>query len=174
LRCAASIRRQAESSAYRRRFGEVSCGHVMTTNVVTVVFGDLLEDAWALMQSHRVKALPVVDRSRRVVGIITLADFLKHTGVERHITLAARLKAFVTRVKSDYANKPEVVGQIMTRAVQVVSIHKAVVELVPMFAETGHHHIPVIDDELRLAGMITQSDLILALYNQSLRETLSA
>lgn len=168
------ILRQAESNAYRRRFGEVTCSDVMTTNVVTVVFGDLLEDAWALMQRHRVKALPVVDRSCRVVGIITLADFLKHTGVEKHITLAARLKAFVKRVESEYANKPEVVGQIMTRRVQVASTHKPVVELVPIFAESGHHHIPVIDDELRLAGMITQSDLILALYNQRLRETLSA
>jgi CBS domain-containing membrane protein len=168
------ILRQAESNAYRRRFGEVTCGDVMTTNVVTVVFGDLLEDAWKLMQQHRVKALPVIDRSRRVVGIITLADFLKHTGVEEHITLAARMKAFVKRVETEYANKPDVVGQIMTRRVQVASAHKSVVELVPIFAESGHHHIPVIDDDLRLVGMITQSDLILALYNQRLRETLSA
>lgn len=168
------ILRQAESNAYRRRFGEVTCGDVMTTDVVTVVFGDLLEDAWDLMQRHRVKALPVVDRSRRVVGIITLADFLKHTGVDKHVTLAARLRAFVKRVETEYANKPDVVGQIMTRRVQVASTHKSVVELVPIFAESGHHHIPIIDDELRLAGMITQSDLILALYNQRLRETRTA
>lgn len=57
---------------------------------------------------------------------------------------------------------------------QVASAHRSVVELVPIFAESGHHHIPVIDDDLRLAGMITQSDLILALYNQRLRETLNA
>jgi len=168
------ILRQAESNAYRRRFGEVTCADVMTTSVVTVVFGDLLEDAWKLMQRHHVKALPVVDRSSRVVGIITLADFLKHTGVDEHATLAARVKAFVKRVETTYANKPDVVGQIMTRRVQVASAHKSVVELVPIFAESGHHHIPVIDDELRLVGMITQSDLILALYNQRLRETLSA
>jgi CBS domain-containing membrane protein len=168
------ILRQAESNAYRRRFGEVTCADVMTTSIVTVVFGDLLEDAWQLMQKHRVKALPVVDRSSRVVGIITLADFLKHTGVDEHATLAARLKAFVKRVETTYANKPDVVGQIMTRRVQVASAHKSVVELVPIFAESGHHHIPVIDDELRLVGMITQSDLILALYNQRLREAVVA
>jgi len=168
------ILRQAESNAYRRRFGEVTCADVMTTSIVTVVFGDLLEDAWQLMQKHRVKALPVVDRSSRVVGIITLADFLKHTGVDEHATLAARLKAFVKRVETTYANKPDVVGQIMTRRVQVASAHKSVVELVPIFAESGHHHIPVIDDELRLVGMITQSDLILALYNQRLREAVAS
>lgn len=167
------ILRQAESNAYRRRFGEVTSGDVMTTDIVTVEFGDLLEDAWTLMQRHRVKALPVVDRARRVIGILTLADFLKHTGVEQHFTLAARIKAFVQRVQSDIANKPEVVGQIMTPQVQVASIHASVAELVPIFAELGHRHIPVVDDNARLAGMITQSDLIVALYNQRLRETRS-
>jgi len=70
------ILRQAESNAYRRRFGEVTCADVMTTSIVTVVFGDLLEDAWQLMQKHRVKALPVVDRSSRVVGMITQSDLI--------------------------------------------------------------------------------------------------
>jgi len=164
------ILRQAESNAYRRRFGVVTCAEVMATDVISVVFGDLLEDAWAQMQKHHVKALPVLDRSRRIVGIITLADFLKHTGVEKHVSLAARLKAFVKRVETEYANKPDVVGQIMTRRVQVASAGKAIAELVPIFAQSGHHHIPVIDNENRLVGMITQSDVILALYNQKLIE----
>jgi CBS domain-containing membrane protein len=167
------ILREAEANAYRRRFGEVTCGSVMSTSVVSVHFGDHLEDAWRLMQRHRVKALPVIDRSRRIIGIITLADFLKHTGIGEHSTLAVRLKAFVRRVGTEYASKPDVVGQIMTRRVQVVSVHRPVLELVPLFAELGHHHIPVIDEEQRLVGMITQSDLILALYNQRLRESVS-
>lgn len=167
------ILRQAQANAYRRRFGEVTCADVMTSNVVTVVFGDLLEDAWALMQKHRVKALPVVDRTRRIVGIITLADFLKHSGVEKHRRLGQRVSAFVKRVETDFANKPDAVGQIMTRRVQVVSVHKPIAELVPMFAQSGHHHIPVIDNDNRLVGMITQTDLIQALYSQNQREAVA-
>jgi CBS domain-containing membrane protein len=32
-----------------------------------------------------------------------------------------------------------------------------------MFSDTGHHHIPIVDDEERLVGIITQSDLVAAL-----------
>ena len=33
----------------------------------------------------------------------------------------------------------------------------------PLFATTGHHHVPVIDAERRLVGIITQSDVVRAL-----------
>jgi CBS domain-containing membrane protein len=35
---------------------------------------------------------------------------------------------------------------------------------VPLLSDLGHHHIPVVDAERRLAGMVTQSDLVAALY----------
>ena len=60
--------------------------------------------------------------------------------------------------------KVATVGQIMTRQVRVASAHRPLMELVPLFSEDGHHHIPIIDAESRLVGIITQSDLVRALY----------
>jgi CBS domain-containing membrane protein len=37
----------------------------------------------------------------------------------------------------------------------------------PLFANDGHHHIPVLDAEERLAGMITEADLIAGLYREA-------
>jgi len=37
-------------------------------------------------------------------------------------------------------------------------------ELVPLFSEGGHHHIPIIDADKRLVGIITESDVVRALY----------
>ena len=31
-----------------------------------------LEEAWRLLHHHRIRALPVVDRARRVIGVVTL------------------------------------------------------------------------------------------------------
>ncbi|MCB1905754.1 MAG: CBS domain-containing protein, partial [Rhodocyclaceae bacterium] len=36
--------------------------------------------------------------------------------------------------------------------------------LVRLFSQGGHHHIPIVDSAQRLVGIITQSDLIRALY----------
>lgn len=160
----------AEANAYRRRFGETTCADVMSRDVVTVKFGDSLEDAWQLLCKRSIKALPVIDRSRRVVGILTQADFLRHAGMSEHKTLSTRLVAFVRKVRTLHAEKPDVVGQIMTRRVMVASAHRSITELVPMFADGGHRHIPIVDAELRLVGIVTQSDLIVALYNRRLNE----
>jgi CBS domain-containing membrane protein len=38
------------------------------------------------------------------------------------------------------------------------------VELVPLLFDHGLHPIPIVNAEQRLVGMVTQSDLIAALY----------
>jgi len=55
----------------------------------------------------------------------------------------------------------------MTTHVRTVSTSTPIVELVPLFADDGHHHIPVVDSHDRLVGIITQSDLIAGLYRQT-------
>ncbi|MDP1790665.1 MAG: HPP family protein [Methylibium sp.] len=157
----------AEAEAYRRHFGATLCADIMTREVVTVSFGTELQDAWALLREHRIKALPVVDRARRVVGIVTLADFLRHADLDIHEGWSARLRSFIRRTPATHSDKPEVVGQIMTRQVRVASEDRPVAELVPLFAQGGHHHIPIVGPEARLVGMLTQSDVVSALSRVS-------
>ena len=116
------------------------------------------------MQQRRIKALPVTDRVQRIVGIVTVADFMRMAGLKQHDGLGDRLRKLVKPTGLMQTDKPEVVGQIMTREVRVISVGRQVSELVPLFSEAGHHHIPVIDADNRLAGIITQSDLVRALY----------
>jgi CBS domain-containing membrane protein len=160
---------EAEMHAYQRRFGATTCADIMSRDPVAVEFGSSLEEAWALLRSRRIKALPVIDRSRRVIGIVTLADFMRHAQLDLHAGFARKLRHFVARVTTDHADKPDAVGQIMATTVSTASMHKPIAELVPMFAEAGHHHIPIVDDERRLVGIVTQSDLVVALYRQELQ-----
>jgi len=154
----------AEAAAYQRNFGDLRCREVMTPAPVSVQFGTPLADAWALMREHRIKALPVTDRVQRLVGIVTVADFMRHADLERHEGLGQRLLELVRRSGSSHSDKPEVVGQIMTRSVRVASEDGHVMELVPAFSHGGHHHIPVIDADKRLTGIITQTDLVRSLH----------
>ena len=154
----------AEAEAYRRTFGQLRCADIMSREPVTVAFGTDLQEAWALMRRRRIKALPVVDRARRIVGIVTTADFMRQIDLDVHQGIGEQLRALVRRVRAVHSTKPEVVGQIMTRQVRVVSEHRPALDLVPLFTDDGHHHIPVIDAERRLVGIITQSDLVRALH----------
>jgi CBS domain-containing membrane protein len=153
----------AEMHAYQRRLGSLRCADVMSRDLTSVEFGTSLEEAWALMRRRRIKALPVIDRARRVVGIVTLSDFMREAELDLHRGFDAKLLRLVRRVTTTHSDKAEVVGQIMTRQVRVASMERPLAELVPLFASTGHHHVPVIDAEQRIVGMLTQSDVVAAL-----------
>jgi CBS domain-containing membrane protein len=154
----------AESAAYWRNLGQLRCSDVMSRDPVSVQFGSRLAEAWELMRSRRIKALPVTDRARRIVGIVTVADFMRGVDLDQHEGIGQRLRALMRLSGTTHSDRPEVVGQIMTRKVQVASADRFLIELAPLFSEKGHHHIPIIDAEQRLVGIITQSDLIRALY----------
>lgn len=50
---------------------------VMSVNVITIDSGESLDNAAIIMDSHKIKRLPVV-RDGKLVGIITTTDLLAH------------------------------------------------------------------------------------------------
>ena len=161
-----TLLRQAQMQAWQRRFGSVRCADIMSRDIVSVEFATPLNEAWALLHRHRIRALPVVDRARRVIGVVTLVDFLKQARLDPrdHRSLGQRVRQLLAPTPGDYSDKAEVVGQIMSSPVQTADEQESVVELVPRLSDQGLHHVPVVDGERRLSGMVTQSDLVAALY----------
>jgi len=157
----------AEMAATRRKLGALSCQDVMSDAPVAVQFGTPLREAWDTMRARRIKALPIVDRAGRLVGIVTLADFVRLADAGPGEGLGGRLRAVLRASGLTHGERPEVVGQVMTRSVRVASADRPLADLLPVFAEDGHHHIPIVDGERRLVGMITQTDLVRALYRQA-------
>lgn len=154
----------AGMTAYRRKMGELTCGDIMSRDLVAAEFATDLEEAWAQLRFHKVKAIPVTDRAQRVIGIVTLVDFLKRADLKTYETFQDKLVKFIRRTPGSSSEKPEVVGQIMATPVDTVYEDAHVLELVPLLSDRGLHHIPVVNQERRLVGMVTQSDLIAALY----------
>ncbi len=158
------IYKLAGMRAYQRKLGEILCADIMSRDLVTAEFGTELEEAWAQLRYHKIKAIPVVDRARRVIGMISLVDFLKRADLKTYATFQEKLVKFIRRTSGMSSEKPEVVGQIMATPVYTVREDAHIVELVPLLSEKGLHHIPIVNAENRLVGMVTQSDLIGALY----------
>ena len=161
-----TLLQQTEMHAYRRRFGEITCADIMSKDVVSVEFGTELEEAWSLLRKHKIKALPVVDRSQRVIGIITQIDFMKHANLEVYEGFETKLKRFIQRTARMHSHKPEVAGQIMSSPAVTANVDMHIIGLIPLMSQHRvHHHIPVVDDDRKLVGIVTQSDLVSALYH---------
>ena len=139
---------EAEHRAWRRRFGSLRCRQVMSHDVVSVTPTTAAAEAWQLMVRHAVKALPVVDANARLLGIVTLHDFF--VGHELAAGVAGRASWLV--------------GDIMTADPLTASPRQELVDLMAAFSDGGRHHLPVVDERGQLLGMLTQSDMVAALF----------
>lgn len=154
-----AVLREMQLQAYTRTFQALTCADIMTTPVVTVLAGTSIPRALELLRQHGFKALPVVDEGRRVVGIVTRVDLLG--------LAPADMRQTVRRWFSIGALTPPRVADHMKTRVQTIAANAPMSDLVPMFASAGHHHIPVLDADGRLAGIVTESDLVGGLYRQA-------
>lgn len=158
----AELMRRAQLHALSRRAPHAACGDVMSRDVIAVAPGDSLRATAELMRERRLKALPVTDESARVVGIVTQSDMLEKAvwdargprlGFGRRVEITARrLKAPSSRVED-----------IMTTPVRTLRPESPLSEAAPLLTDDGLHHLPVVDRDGRLAGILAQTDLILAL-----------
>jgi len=160
----ADIYTKASMHSMRRRMGEIYCRDIMVRDVVTAEYGDELGAVWEKMRARKLKGVPVVDRAQRVIGIVTIVDFLKRTDTHAKSHLFDRFRAFIRRTPGETSVKPEVVGEIMSASPITVTENMHIVSLVPIFSEHNIHHIPIVNEEKRLVGMVTQTDLTVALY----------
>lgn len=157
-----------ETNAFKRIKGNLSCADIMIKDVITVEYGTEAEQAWELMRLHKLKAMPVVDRANRVIGIITWNDFFKFIDLNVYESIQEKFRRFIQRTNNVTASKPEFVGHIMTTSVITLQDSSHIVELIKLMSLQGHRQIPIINEEDRLVGMVYQSNLIAALYNQQL------
>jgi CBS domain-containing membrane protein len=157
---------QLHLRSFQKNAAIKTCSDIMQRNIITVEYATEVESAWVLMHEHHLKVLPVLDKSKRVIGIVTHYDFLKHIKLTPYQSFQEKWLSFIKPSLDVTTQKPEVMGHIMTRKVKTLSADAHIAELVPLVVNEGHHHVPIVDDEERFIGLVFQSSLLTALFNQ--------
>ena len=149
----------------RQRMGEVTCGAIMARDVVTAERNDKIETVWETMRQRKLKGVPVVDGDKRVVGMVTIVDFLKRVDQPpARPGLLGRLRSLLHRITGLFVGRAETIGEIMSAPVMTAREDTHIVSLIPLFSEHNIHHVPIVDREGRVQGMVTQTDLSVAIY----------
>ncbi|MFK5947706.1 MAG: HPP family protein, partial [Methylococcales bacterium] len=159
---------KVEKNAFKRIKGSILCADIMIRDVITVEYGTEVEDAWRIMRRNKLKAMPVIDRANRVIGMITWNDFFKHIDLDVYTSFQDKFQQFIQRTPDVIANKPESVGFIMTSPVVTLADTCHIVDLIKLMSIQGHRQIPIVNAEQRLVGMVYQANLIASLYNKGL------
>ena len=140
------------------------CGDIMARDIISITDDTGLDEAWHLLHRHKVKALPVINAQRQVTGIVTVADFLKDVATSR-LHYRAGLENLMHRGENP-VTESRPVSQIMTRPVVTEQIDAPVAMLIKKLSDLGMHHVPIVNAQQELVGMITQSDLIGSMYQK--------
>ena len=134
----------------------------MSRDVIAIAPHASLRQAMALLRRHRIKMLPVTDDHAQVVGVITQSDILDQTVWGKRaprLHLSRRLALTIERGRAPHG----CVEDIMTRRVASVHLSTPVAEVLHRMVGAGVHHLPVVTADDRLAGMVTQADLVTVL-----------
>ena len=160
----------AEMNAFKRIKGDFLCADIMVKDVLALEFGTEVENAWEIMHSKQLKAIPVIDKAKRVIGIITWHDFFKFIDMQAYGNFQNKFRRFIQRTPGIKANKPEAVGLIMTDTVVTLPETAHISELISLMSVQGYRQIPIVNTEQRLVGMVYQANLIAALYNAEINK----
>jgi CBS domain-containing protein len=116
-------------------------------------------------------AIPVVDEERRLVGIVSESDLVlgdeeadlhlpHYLNIMGGVVFVGSMKGFEERLEKAFATK---VSELMTRDPVVVNDYSSAETVARRIAEKHHNHLPVVDEDGRLRGLVTRADALAAL-----------
>ncbi|HKY77175.1 MAG TPA: CBS domain-containing protein, partial [Acidimicrobiia bacterium] len=114
-----------------------------------------------LLMEHDVSGLPVVDRSGRLVGVVTEADLVSKEAYGRRRRRLLGVVSDALSGDSRWAQKAEglTAADVMTRQPQTAAPNEEVGRLARRMLERGIKRVPVVEDG-RLVGIVTRHDLL--------------
>ena len=147
---------------YRQRVKDI-----MTRDIVSIHSGGDVHEALEMMAENGVTTLPVVDRRNQCVGMLSTTDLIELTrdfdddlyhweraDESSHGDFIAKLSQSVGHERID---------SLMTEQVATARLETPVVAAAREMLRNRVHHLPVLDGQERLVGIVSTMDILTAL-----------
>lgn len=121
----------------------------MTAEVITVEPDTSLIDADQIMREHGVRRLPVV-KNGKVVGIVTKGDVREASPSDATILSIWEVNYLIAKLK---------VQRVMTKDVLTIKPEADIIDAAEIMLNKKVSGLPVVDDNNRLLGIVTESDI---------------
>lgn len=138
-------------------FNTIKIRDIMTKNPKTVYEDELFSHVEKQFSSHSIRHLPVIDKSKKLKGLITQRDLYRIISPRRDFEGNI---FYDTRDLDKYILK-----HVMIKDVFTMTGDHTVIEAVSAMVRHKYGCIPITGDELSLEGIITQIDILRALEN---------
>ena len=126
---------------------DIFVARIMSTSLRTVSSDALVEDAAQLMLENDIGSVIVTDSEGGLEGILTTTDFVR---------IVAERKPKDRTPVSTY----------MSRDLTTVTAQDSIRDAADVMVENGFHHLPVVDEEEGVIGIVTTSDLAMYISHE--------
>ena len=138
---------------------------VMTKGVISISKFDPVMQVADILTEKNISGLPVVDKDKKVIGIITQADILSMIGVSRDHTFKDLLRHMLGETLPE-RRIGDHVGDIMTSPAHTIKPEANIAEAVRIMDEKKIRRLTVTDDKSILIGILTRADILKAVINK--------
>ena len=153
-----SIYQQADLLAHRRLLASHPISSLTLEPVETVYYTHSLDQVWEALERSTNGCVVVVSSYRHLDGIITRSDLIKYLSrIQRPSAMIQRIRR--QRITEVLASDKTVAGEIMTHPVISVPENATLDQVASILAKGHLHHVPVVDSDRRLLGVITHAHL---------------
>ena len=143
----------------------------MDRDAPTLSAEDDARTAIDLLAKTDLGAIPVVDEDGKVAGIVSESDLIlsqeesdlhlpHYLNIMGGIVFVGSMKGFEERLEKAFATK---VSELMTPDPIVCHDYESADRVAKKIADKHHNHLPVVDADERLVGMVTRADALAAL-----------
>jgi len=145
---------------------------VMTRNVISIAPDMTVLQAARLMLQHRISGLPVIDKSGKLVGVLSEGDFLRRheTRTERRRSRWLEFLMGPGRTAAEYAHSHgSKVSEVMTDEVRTVGEDTPLEDIVELMERYRIKRVPVLRGS-EVVGIVTRSNLMHAMVSLARKE----
>ena len=136
-------------------------GAVMTRDVVSVLPATPLGEVVRMLLDRDFRALPVVDDSGRLVGIISNRDLVERGGLSARLELLAALEpGALERELASGGARQRTAADVMTQEPVRTSPEASLAEAAHLMVERRCKRLPVVDAQGRLVGILSRVDVL--------------
>ncbi|MDZ7805247.1 CBS domain-containing protein [Thiohalophilus sp.] len=160
----------AEKHARLRESGQLTVREIMAPDIITVAPDTALSDAARILVEKRISGLPVTAGDGKLVGVVTEADFLCAMGIPCHHPTHSVWQTLenMFRHPPRTTDMPSKVGDIMIEQVVSINENKTLQDIIEQMKKHHIKRIIVTDDQDRVSGIVTRSNLVQVLFQQIL------
>jgi len=135
---------------------------VMTRDAIAIRTHADIHEAARLLSEHRISGLPVVDEESVVLGVVTEADILSMTGMEKGHTFKDILRHLLGEPLPE-RKRGNNVGEIMSSPAITTRPDADIRDVARILDERRIKRLPVVDERNRLVGVISRADIVRAM-----------